>query len=419
LRPGDGLLQIDGRYPSDFLHYMATAGTGRKLVFQTRKGRLRIQDRGHEDFGIVLEGFAERRCRNRCVFCFIDQLPAGLRPSLYLKDDDYRLSFLYGNYVTLTGDDSQDFRRIEDLHLSPLYVSVHSTDPAVRGLLLGLRKPAPVLEHLSRLVRRGIVVHCQIVLCGGVNDGAVFDRTLDELSALFPGIASVSLTPVGLTRFRRGLPKLVKPSPAEARRILDSVLEKARQCRARFGRSLIYPTDEVFLLARRPIPESAFYDDYCQIENGAGLLRLLEETFEKFAQKFAKRKREVCRKKQIWLTADSAAGHLRRIAARFAELTGICVDVRPVANRFFGHSVTVSGLLSGADIAAAIAKGGACRYVLPPNCLNDDGLTLDNSSLPALREACGIQDIELFSSFHRLTRTPGRRPPEPWVPICP
>jgi putative radical SAM enzyme (TIGR03279 family) len=339
--------------------------------------------------GWKLEPLKLRSCHCNCIFCFIDQLPETLRKPLYLKDEDYRFSFLFGNYLTLAGMNSRDYQRIFDLRLSPLYVSIHAVDPEIRGKLLGIGK-APVLPSLKRLIDGGITVHGQIVLVPGANDGNVLQQSLDELLVFCPGLASLSVVPVGLTRHRKDLPEIRLVSTEEAQKTLEII--RAVQNKALKSHQIrwVYPADELLISAGESIPPDDYYDDYPQIENGVGLIRLLEESADACLKHPPVLQEKV---KMVWVTGVSAAPYLKRLAGKFAEcINGLKIDVVTARNHLMGESVNVAGLLAGEDIYKSIQDYSARTseqadvFILPPDCLNADGLFLDDWNVMELEE---------------------------------
>ena len=333
-----------------------------------------------EQIGIVPAPDTVRECANKCVFCFIDGNPPGVRPSLWTKDDDFRLSFTYGSYVTLTNLGPRGLARLVEQQLSPLYVSVHATEPTVRERLLVSERAGPILDHLRYLLAGGIEVHTQVVLCPGWNDGSHLDRTLDDLWALGDGVLSLSVVPVGLTRYNLERPvRLLVPAEAEA---ALAQVERART-RALGERDIgwAYAADELFLFAGRQLPGAAYYDDFDLAENGVGAVRLFVDDFERGLPLVPRRPADRIR----IATARSMAPFLRERAQRLAAATSVPVEVVEVENRFFGETVTVAGLLAGSDLAAALGAGHEGDLVLvPAEALNSDQLFIDSLPLDEL-----------------------------------
>lgn len=393
LQPGDELLEINGhpiRDEIDFQFYSADARL--RLVIQrgARVFSRSLQRTWEGSFGVEFQGMTYRHCGNHCVFCFVDQNPGGLRPSLYFKDEDYRLSFLYGNYVTLTNVSRQDLHRIVEQRLSPIYVSIHAVDPEVRRRLLGIRRDDRLIEKIRFLTDQGIEVHAQIVLCPGYNDGSVLEDTLQRLNAFYPGLQSVAVVPLGLTRHRRGLTDLPPVSPLLARQTLRIIEKHAQACKRDLDCYWVYAADEFYLRARAPIPPRARYEDFSQIENGVGMCRDLIDTTKRQARYFPKR---VPSKRITLVTGRSAEPLLRQhVLPPLLAVSGLQVELQAVANRFFGLRVTVSGLLTGRDIARQLrGHHNGDLVVLPPNCLNHDGLFLDDWTPQQLEQNLGVR----------------------------
>jgi len=393
LEPGDILLSINGHPLCDVLDYRFYGAEEELDMIVERAGerhRIEIERDYDEDLGIE---FSEplfdqlRLCNNHCPFCFVQQMPKGLRRSLYLHDDDYRTSFLSGSFVTLTNLTETDWRRIVEQHLSPLYVSIHATDLAARRAVLGNPNAPDIVEQLRRLGQMGIQVHGQIVISPGVNDGEVLRRSIEGISALWPTVRTLALVPVGLTRYHRGGVRLLRPN--EAANILDLADEYIANLRPRLGCSWLYPADELFLLAERPIPSSDFYDDDAQMENGVGLVRVLLDDWQ--AAKSLWRPMLGGLSRITLVCGASIAPTLRDIAAELHALAGVNVQVMSVDNRFFGESVTVSGLLTGQDVLATLAGHDLGEHVFLPRAMFDAeaALTLDDLSLAELAQRLG------------------------------
>lgn len=333
-----------------------------------------------EPVGIVPVPDTVRECANKCVFCFIDGNPPGVRDSLWLKDDDFRLSFTYGNYVTLTNLGPKGLARLVEQRLSPLYVSVHATEPVVRERLLVSDTAGLIMDHLHSLLSGGLEVHTQVVLCPGWNDGAHLDRTLHDLWTLGEGILSLSVVPVGLTRYNLERPvRLLVPADAEA--ALAQVEHARERALAERGMGWVYAADELFLLACRELPGADYYDDFDLAENGVGTVRRFVDDFElglaEVPPLYGRRIRIV--------TARSMAPFMRARAPRLAAATGALVEVVEVENRFFGETVSVAGLLAGRDIGDALGTGNEGDLVLvPAEALNADLLFIDSLPLDEL-----------------------------------
>ena len=403
LKAGDVLRELDGRPLEDLLDLKFYLRDSEMELTMDRGGRrikVRLPLGDGADPGWELEPMQMRTCHCDCVFCFVHQLPENLRPSLSVKDEDYRFSFLFGNYLTLVGFTSRDLERVVRMRLSPLYVSIHATDPILRGRLLGVKK-APILPMLGKLIGSGITLHGQIVVVPGWNDGGVLEKSLADLAALCPSLASLAVVPVGLTKHRDHLPDLRGMTAQEAKAVLLQIEYFQGRMMDAFGSRWVYPADELLLLAGALIPPEEAYEGYPQLENGVGLTRYYFQQ----AQKAMKRlPASLARKRRIlWVTGFSASQNLKEIAAEFTgKIHNLTIQVLSVDNSLLGHSVTVAGLLGGRDIAAAlrdyVSRDAAESFnavFLPPDCINSDGLLLDNWTADEISRQAGIS-AEVF-----------------------
>jgi len=362
LEPGDSIVSINGRSVRDLIEFQYEwAGEDAVLEVEKSSGELlamEIEKDYDEALGVSFTRavFGElARCRNKCLFCFVDQMPKGLRQSLYVKDDDYRLSFLQGSYITLTNLSKSMLERIKTQHLSPLYISVHATSGQVRAEMMGNPAAAGLLRILRDLAAAGIEFHTQVVLCPGINDGEVLEQTYGDLAALV-GVKSLAVVPVGLTKYRENLPWLEAFTRESAMRIVDWAEEKQKRARTERGTAFIWLSDEFYLLAERGMPAFEAYEDFPQLENGVGMVRLLWDDFEKAALP----ERAVPPKKIIFLTGVSGTKALRPITDRLNTIQGLTITLLTARNMFFGPSVTVAGLLTGAcllDALQGVEKG--------------------------------------------------------------
>lgn len=392
LQPGDRIASINGEAIEDLVDFQVHVSDADLLLEVERGGELyelEVSRVAEEPVGLDFEDMRLRRCNNKCVFCFLHQMPKGLRRSLYFEDDDFRLSFLHGSYVTLTNLRERDLQRIVEQRLSPQYISVHATDPEVRQRMLGRRKPTvPILERIEFLARHGIDMHAQVVVCPGYNDGPHLERTVRDLSGFHPAVQSVALVPVGLTRFRRHLARLEPVTPALAAEYLAAAKGWGNEFVGRLGQRFVYAADELFLLTGQLPPQRSYYDAFPQIENGIGMVRSFLDTFERRAPSVDGDPRRPCHLALV--TGALAAPVLESLAARLSQRRHLRLDVVPVTNEFFGHGITVSGLLTGQDMGAALSGGPWDCAVLPPNCINGDGVTLDDLTVPAVEARCGV-----------------------------
>jgi putative radical SAM enzyme (TIGR03279 family) len=342
-----------------------------------------------------------RACQNRCVFCFVDQMPGEMRETLYIKDDDYRLSFLSGSYITLTNLREEDITRITGLHLSPLYVSVHTTNPELRQKMMHNRRAGDVLTLLTRLADAGISFHTQIVLCPGLNDGDELEKTITDLYHLYPAVQTLAVVPVGLTGHREGLYGLSPVDGAHARDVLMQIGQWQNKCLSEQGTRFVYASDEFFTTAGEAIPPEEDYEGYPQLENGVGLVRLMLNEWEQW-QKHLPATMKIDKAATI-ATGISASRYLRPIVDRLNQIPGLEVDLLPVENTFFGGRVTVAGLLTGTDLAAAISKKKPTGIVFLPSVMLREGkeLFLDGYTIETLAQAAGaeIQVVDGLEQF--------------------
>ena len=385
IRPGYSIVAINGRKVLDSIDYHYRIADERvKLTFADKNGRkldFRFDYLSAEELGLTFDDGRVLTCKNNCIFCFVHQQPKGMRRALYVKDEDYRLSFTHGNFVTLSNVTGDDVRRIINQRLSPLYVSVHATDDTLRRCMLKNEKLRPIVPLIKWLTSHGIRIHTQVVVCPGINDGQALERTIDDLSKLYPGVASLAVVPVGLTRYRARLPRLTGYDSREAGEVIDYVERRQAEFLKQNGSRFVWPADEFYVLARREFPKRRHYEEMEQFENGVGMAREFITTFNR---RRAGLKRLRSKRRALFMTGHSAIGFLtHEIQPYLSHDLSLKADFLPVTNRFWGETVTVSGLLTGQDLLRE-ARRQADRYdvfVLPPNCLNHDNLFLDNFSL--------------------------------------
>ena len=406
LQKGDVVCAVNGEPVDDELDFSFTTARDFFEIAVCRKKKkmtVTVQRAPGEFLGVEFSPTPIRRCKNRCVFCFIDQLPPGLRKRLYVKDEDYRHSFLDGNYVTLTSLTKGEMDKIVRLGLSPLYISVHATVPAIRKKMLNNPHAGAIMEQLHTLQDNGIAFHTQIVVCPGFNDGPVLLKTIRDLLTFQHGLLSVAVVPVGLTRHRK-VP-LRPVSRRGAQRVCAMVMALSEEDKKAAGVRRLFIADEFLLKAgMMTIPPDSYYEDYPQIENGVGLVRLLLDEWKNLGEHFSGEKirgasaapfrREKRKQAYLLLTSVSAWPFLERIAREIQKQhTGIAISVEPVVNRFFGESVTVAGLLSARDIIRTIKKSHR-RYraiILPRVVFNYNGYTLDGYSPQRIMKQCGTK----------------------------
>lgn len=362
------------------LEILSPAGERESLAIQRIEG---------ESLGIIPAPDAIRECANKCVFCFIDGNPKDVRQTLWIRDDDFRLSFTYGSYVTLTNLGPKGLQRLVDQRISPVYVSVHATDPDVRIRLLKNDRAGLIMDQLRFLLDHGLEVHTQVVLCPGWNDGPHLDRTMEDLMNLGEGVRTLSVVPVGLTKYNIHRP--VRPlDPEEASEAIDQVDLARVRARERRNHGWAYCADEMYLHAGRPLPPPDYYDSWDLTENGVGSV---SGFLESFADGLSEVPRMEGRRIRI-LTGRSMAPFLEGLVSAIGEATGASVQVQPVVNEFFGESVTVAGLLAGRDILEAVGNTASEELILiPREALNADDLFIDSFSLAEFREAAGPAQV--------------------------
>ncbi|HWC04704.1 MAG TPA: DUF512 domain-containing protein [Methylomirabilota bacterium] len=421
LRPGDRLLRVNGQPLRDLVDFHVQAGEEELAIDVERGGRpcsVVLQRQWGRGLGLECEPPAPAEistCANKCVFCFIHQLPRGLRKSLYVKDDDYRLSFLHGNYITLTDLPDSEIQRIVDLRLSPLYISVHATDPVLRHFLLGSPKTirGDLVERLRRLASAGIRLHAQIVLCPGLNDGLHLERTVRELGELHPAVATVAVVPVGLTRHREGLYPLRSITPAEAGATLDAIHGWQEGFLARHETRLVFAADELYLQAGRAIPPAAAYEGFSVVEDGVGLVRRFEDDLRRLAARPGRPRWRGARKATV-VTGKLFGPVLERLLGGL-RVPGLRAEVVAVPNEFFGPAITVTGLLTGEDVARALSGRPLGDVVLIPRVALTEtkGVFLDDVSPEDLAGHLGAPVTTLPSSARGLVDGLLGRPPAP------
>ncbi len=396
IKAGDHLISVNGLRPRDILEYKEIISVPEvSLVISSPDGlrELIITKDPHAELGLVFAASifdGLRTCRNRCEFCFVHQLPRGLRKSLYVRDDDYRLSFLEGSFITLTNLTEADFARIVNSKLSPLYISVHTCDPKLRAKLLGNPRAANIMADLGRLAAGGIKFHLQLVLIPGLNDGAQLEYSLMRLAELGEACLSIAVVPVGLTGFRRGLPNLSAFDSEGARRVLNTVHTWQAKFWNQRGQRILYAADEFFWLAGYPIPAAPEYEDYPQLENGVGLTRLFWDSFADHYRPGA------IKEKYLLVTGVSGARVLQQLVLGFNPELQSHIRIVTVPNTLFGGAVTVTGLLGGRDIIRTLLNWRELGYndnwtvIIPDIIFNRDRLTLDDLTVDDIARSTGF-----------------------------
>lgn len=399
LRSGDLVFAINGEMVSDELDFRFFTATDLFTVHARRRGvafDTEVERAQGAFLGVELAEQPIKRCTNHCVFCFIDQMPKGLRHGLYIKDEDFRYSFLNGNYVTLSGASVDDLENVARIGLSPLYVSVHATDTALRNRMLGNKKAPPIMEQLRFLRDEGIWFHTQIVVCPGYNDGPALTKTVRDLLSLGESVCSIAVVPVGLTRFRRTpLPEMTMQN---ARKICAYAQKVGGRNFLRDGARKLFVADEFFIKAQLPIPDTAYYEDYPQIGNGVGLLRQLLDEWQEYKQQLQtkkRRKRKIAPTTRLVVTSDSAYCYITTILDEYAQVRPGETDfiVIAVKNSYFGETVTVAGLLTAYDVLRMVKEtlkqGPVDTVVLPAVMFNYAGFTLDGYSAQRMEKSIG------------------------------
>lgn len=399
IQPEDYLIKINGEDINDVLDYRFHIAN--KIIALTiHRGEelfdINIKKDEYEDIGLEFESFLmdkQRSCHNKCIFCFIDQNPHGLRETIYFKDDDSRMSFLTGSYITLTNLSDHDIDRICRMKISPVNISVHTTDPELRCMMMKNRFAGDSLSALKRFADAGIKVNAQIVLCRGINDKENLDRSMQDLEALFPSVQSVSIVPAGLTKYRDGLYPLEPFTPEECRAVIEQVKAFADVCRTRHGVRLFYPGDEFFIKSDLPLPEAEYYDGYPQIENGVGLITSMRDEFYDELDFIDDYDTEKARKISV-ATGEAAYGFISEIASVLCQrLPNTQINVYKIKNDFFGENITVAGLITGSDLIAQLKdKELGDRLYIPSVMLRyENDLFLDNISIDQLQESLGVE----------------------------
>lgn len=398
--PEDILVSINGHPINDVLDYKFHGYDANALiVLQKPDGKWKmiyLEKPEGKELGLNFSDYLmdqARACANHCIFCFIDQLPPNMRETLYFKDDDARLSFLTGNYITLTNISEREIQRILDLHVSPVNISVHATDPVLRAKMLGNKRGANGYSIMKRLAAGGISMNCQIVCCPGINDGEVLSRSMEDLEKLYPAVSSVSIVPVGLSRYRSGLYPLKNHTAETARDVISRVSAVSKRCFETHGRRVFYCSDEFYIKAKQPLPPDAAYDDYPQLENGVGMMRLLITEFEAALSlsepEFSSQTGGHSNGFSI-ATGVSAAPFISKLLMtaqeKCATLEG---QVYPIENHFFGTDINVAGLITGGDLIAQLqGKPLGQRLLISQNMLRQgEQVFLDDLTVSEVENA--------------------------------
>ncbi len=406
IRKGDKLCSINDETIQDQIDYQDLShGANITAIVEKPDGikiRLPIVKGEGEALGLSFDKTMElkpRTCSNKCIFCFVDQMPKGLRETLYVKDDDWRFSLMMGNYVTLTNTGDVEFERILKRKASPLYISVHATDGNVRNMMLGNPNAYKLMDRLKKLIENGIKFHTQIVLCPGINDGDILKKSLEDLISLMPNVLSIAIVPIGLTKFREGLFPLRPYNSDEAKTILNMVEPYQIQCYEKYGTRLIYCSDEWFVMGDMPVPPEEYYEDYPQIENGVGMLRLLESQVKAIAELeetlVESQKLEASKKlkpKNILIATGTAAAKFLDKTIEEYKPTNMKYTVQPIINYAFGTTVTVAALITGHDLIEQVNKLDLSQY---------DELWITETML-RVKEKLFLDDVSLDEARNKI-----------------
>ena len=396
LERGDRIIKVNGRVVRDYLDFRFQTAGETDLVLEVRKKsgedwEVELERAEGEDFGLSFEAIVPRQCANECIFCFCNGNPADARPSLFIKDEDIRLSFLYGNYTTMTSITEDEMRRIVEQRLSPQYVSVHATDLDVRAYMLGVDKQrADISTKLARLLDAGIEVHAQVVLCPGINDKEILKKTISDLAAEYPRITSVAIVPLGLTRYNTDA-RLTRVTPEFCREVIDQVTEIQKELHAKLGTNFALLGDEIYLRAGRRIPARSHYGDYPQIEDGVGMVRSFENEFTKLMRRL---------ERESWTSSKQTSGTiftgtlfapvLKKMIDKFNARFGTRLIVESLENSYFGGDVSVAGLLTGQDLLRARERVAGKFVCIPKQMLkSDDSIMLDGMNVNEVSRVLG------------------------------
>ncbi len=404
--PGDILISINGHDIRDVLDYQFRL-CEKKVTLKLHRGPelfdVTIKKDEYSDIGLCFETYLmdkKRSCKNKCVFCFIDQLPCGMRDSLYFKDDDSRLSFLMGNYITLTNLTDEDVERIIEMKTSPINISVHTTNPELRVKMMKNKHAGEVLDYMSRFAEAGISLNCQIVLCRGLNDGEELIRSMRDLTKLTPNLLGVSIVPAGITDHRDGLYPLEPFTVEELNGVIDTVDAFASECMEKYGSRLFFCSDEIYLQAGRPLPDEEYYEGYPQIENGVGMIRSMQCEFEDELEYLSEYDLEKPRTLSI-ATGEAAYDFILSLANELTRrVESLSITVYKIKNNFFGKNITVAGLITGKDLLEQLKdKPLGERLIIPSVMLRAErDMFLDSMTITELSEKLSVDIVTADST---------------------
>lgn len=398
IKADDLLVSINGNEIMDVLDYQFYAMDGKLKLEIERDGKtttVKVKLHADENLGLNFCTYLmdeQKPCRNRCVFCFIDQLPKGMRDTLYFKDDDSRLSFLFGNYITLTNISEHEVDRIIKMHISPINISVHTTNPELRVKMMRNRFAGESLSVLYRLAEAGTKINCQLVLCPGWNDGDELRRSLDDLTALYPSVQSIAAVPLGMTKYREGLEKLTPFDRESARRSVEIIEEYGEMCLNKYGTRLVYAADEFYLKAQLPLPDNDYYEEYAQLDNGVGMCTLLHKEFSEAVETEDGNR---IQNKPVSIATGVAAYPLLCELVDIAKKKwhNLNCNVYEIKNDFFGEMITVAGLITGKDLIAQLSGKPLGEVLLLPSCMfrSQGDVMLDDVSVADIEAALNVK----------------------------
>lgn len=379
---GDAIVSINGTNPRDLIDYQfLCADEVLELEVLDTSGKthhVEIEKDYDDDLGLEFETALFDnliQCTNKCPFCFIDQQPPGKRDSLYYRDDDYRLSFLYGSYLTLTNLPQREWQRIEAMRLSPLFVSVHATEPDIRIRLLKNPRAGEILKQIKWFQQRRLQIHAQVVVCPGINDGKHLEQTIRDLASFYtgdiPAVTSVAVVPVGLTRFRPEGDELIPVNPAKAKEVISQVRSLQQEFRQKIGSTVVWLADEWFLIGGEDLPSEAEYEDYPQIDNGVGSIRLFLKQFDNAAQQLLPKK--VSPKTLTWVVGNAVEKAFQPILQRLNSVSGLTVNMQALSSDYWGQNISVTGLLTGHDLLSKLQNSDLGDGILLPSVMLKHG----------------------------------------------
>ncbi|MBQ7956700.1 MAG: DUF512 domain-containing protein [Clostridia bacterium] len=408
IKQGWILEKINSHDINDILDYNFYASECKVLLeLQKPNGktvRKKIKKEENEDLGLVFNTYLmdkQKTCKNKCIFCFIDQLPEGMRESLYFKDDDSRMSFLFGNYITLTNLTDRDIERMIEMHINPVNISVHTMNPELRVKMMKNPHAGEVLKYVDILAKHGTHLNTQLVLCPGINDGDELKFSIEKLAELYPSVQSVAAVPVGITKFRENLPELHEYTPETAKEVVDTIESYQKEFLGKFGTRLVYASDEFYLKAGLPLPENEEYEDYPQIENGVGMWTDLEYTFN---QALEETDLTATKTKKIIATGSAAYPLMVKLSSAFNKKFGTDITVVKIENNFFGNSITVSGLITGKDLTEQLKdKYDFDELLISSTMLRSEGdMFLDSMTVEEAEKILGCRIVPVNSDGYEL-----------------